>query len=195
MLSLKSWKIKKLTKRIKALKHSRQSQPAREEALKKEVMYYFELASIYKKLNGHKKYPFAELMVEECYRQAAALDDPMASYLLGMLLLDEGKFRQQLQNEGVLDSSLNERHMKQRYEEAHAYLKAADNLGHIEAKRLLGLCFINGWGMSADKDKGFEMIVESIEKEGSWDKVPQIFAAIGLNKPEFFAAIMKRRHG
>lgn len=195
MLSLKSWKIKKLTKRIKALKHGRQGEVPRDEALKKEVMYYFELAAIYNALDGHKKYPFARLMMLECYRSAAFLDDATANYKLGQLLLEEAKYRDQLQHEGVFDSSLNARHMSQGYEEAHAYLKAAEQFGHIEAKRLLGLCYINAWGVIADKDKGFEMVVDSIDKEGSWDKVPQIFAAIGLNKPEFFAAIMKRRKG
>ncbi len=193
MFSLTDWKIKRLTKKIKALKHSRRSDQPKDEALKKELAYYFDLAAKYKKLVGNKKYPFAQLMVLECYRAAANLDDSTANYNLGKHYLDEAKFRESLQLGEVFDSPMNERRMKQHYEEAHAYLSTAEKLGHIEAKRLRGLCYINGWGVELDKDKGFELVVESIDEEGSWDRVPQIFASIGLNKPEFFAAIMQKR--
>lgn len=50
-------------------------------------------------------------------------------------------------------------------------------------------------GVESDKNTGFELVVDSIEQEGSWDKIPQIFASMGLNKPEFFSAIMQRRKG
>ena len=43
-----------------------------------------------------------------------------------------------------------------------------------------------------NKDAGFEMVIQSIEQDNKLDKVPQIFASIGLNKPEFFAALIKR---
>ena len=48
--------------------------------------------------------------------------------------------------------------------------------------------------MELDKKVGFELIVESIEQENSWDKVPQIFASMGLNKPEFFSALTQLRN-
>ena len=41
----------------------------------------------------------------------------------------------------------------------------------------------------------FDVNGKSIEIEQSWDKVPQIFASIGLNKPEFFSALTKMRSG
>lgn len=195
MFSLKRWKIRKLTKKIKALKHNRLSEQPRDEVLKKEISYYFELAALYKAAMGKKKFPYAKLMLLECYRAAASLDDSTANFNLGSDLLEQAKFRDTLQKEGVFDSQGNALRMSQLYEEAHAYLKAAEKLGHIEAKRLRGLCFINGWGVVVDKEGGFELVVASIEQEGSWDRVPQIFAAIGLNKPEFFAAIMQRRKG
>ncbi len=44
-----------------------------------------------------------------------------------------------------------------------------------------------------DKKRGFDLIVDSIDQENSWDKVPQIFAALGLNKPEFFSQLTQRR--
>ena len=120
------------------------------------------------------------------------MDDSQAQFLLGKNLLEEGKVRENLQREGVFASDNNERQMKERYLDAHAYLMAAANVNHVQAGRLLGLCYINGWGVPADKDKGFELIVKSIELENSWDKVPQIFKEIGLNKPEFFSALAAR---
>lgn len=168
------------------------NQPS-DEVLAKEIGYYHELANIYKTLLGHKKHPFAADMVIACLRGAGALDDANAQYEVAKSLLDEAKFRERLQLEGLFASPSNERQMKQLYEEALVYLQTAEKLNHVLARRLHGLCYINGWGVSTDKDKGFELVVASIEQENSWEKVPQIFAEIGLNKPEFFAAIMKHR--
>ena len=133
-------------------------------------------------------------MLLAVYRASSMLDDSTAQYLLGKNLLEEGKFRDNLQREGVFASESNERQMRERFVDAHAFLMAAMKLNHIQAKRLHGLSYINGWGLPADKNKGFELIVESIEQENSWDRVPQIFKEIGLNKPEFFSALMQRRH-
>ncbi len=190
-----SGKIKRLNKKIKAYKHGRRSDPAASPLIKKEINCYLALAKIYKKLIGHKKYPFAQIAVSECYRSAAELEHPEANFLLGKHLLEEARYRLALQHSQILDSKLNEQHALETFKEAHAYLKAAEQLQHVQAKRLRGLCFINGWGVATDKDGGFDLVVQSIEMEGSWDKVPQIFAAIGLNKPEFFSAIMKRQKG
>lgn len=176
------------------MQQSRVHNPSSEDALQKEKAGYFKLAEIYKSLCGKKKYPFAQDMILECYRAASTIDDPAAQFLLGKKLLDEAKFRDDLQINEVFSSPSNERQMKQLYEEAHAYLIAAEKLQHIEAKRLRGLCYINGWGVEADKKKGFELIVDSIEQENSWDKVPQIFASMGLNKPEFFSALTQHRN-
>lgn len=164
-----------------------------DEILAKEIAFYHELATIYKSLIGHKKYPYAADMVIACLRGAGNLDDANAQYEIAKIQLDEAKFRERLQLEGLFANPSNERQMKQLYEEALVYLQSAEKLGHVLAKRLHGLCYINGWGVSSDKEKGFELVVASIEQENSWDRVPQIFASIGLNKPEFFAAIMKHR--
>lgn len=164
-----------------------------DEILKKEIAYYFELADIYKKLIGKKRFPYAQQMSAECYRVAAGLDDAEANYRLGQMSIEEAKFREKLEQEGIFKSELNLKKYKQLYEEGHAYLLAAIALQHVGATRLRGLAFINGWGLEPDKKTGFELVVASIEQEGSWDRVPQIFASIGLNKPEFFAAIMQRK--
>ena len=194
MWVLTRFKINRLTKQLKVMQQSRIHNQPSEEALKKEQTGYHKLAGIYAPLIGNKKYPFAHLMVLECYRAASAIDDAAAQYLLGKNLLDEAKFRGDLQLNGVFANPSNERQMVQLYEEAHAYLLAAEQLQHIEAKRLRGLCYINGWGVEADKKSGFELIVDSIQQENSWDRVPQIFAAMGLNKPEFFSELTQHRN-
>ncbi len=193
MFSFKKFKINRLVKKAKSLKKSRvHSQPS-DEALKKERQIYYTLAGIYHKKIGKKKWPFARERELECYRAAAGLDDANAQYTVAESLLEEGKCRQSLQEGEVFDSPSNERRMHILYEEALAYLKAAEALGHIKAKRMHGLCYINGWGVEQDKKHGFDLVVESIDKESSWDKVPQIFAEIGLNKPEFFSQLTQMR--
>lgn len=191
---LKRFKIRKLTKKLKAMQLNRIHNQPPDEVLAKEIGFYHELATIYNSLIGNKAYPFASEMASACLRGAASLDDSEAQYQIGKKLLDEAKFREQCEHDGLFASPSNERQMHQHYEEAHAYLQTADKLGHTLAKRLLGLCYINGWGVTSDKDKGFELVVASIEQENSWDKVPQIFESIGLNKPEFFSALTRHRN-
>ncbi len=194
MCWFKRFKINRLIKKIRVLQQGRVNNQVSDELVAREIAFYHQLAAIYVKLQGKKKYPFAREMLLAIYRAASTLDDSSSQYLLGKNLLDEGKFRESLQKEGVFASESNERQMLACYAEAHAYLLAAVNLNHIQARRLHGLCYINGWGVPADKDRGFEMVVESIGQENSWDKVPQIFKEIGLNKPEFFSALTQRRN-
>ncbi len=193
MFSFKKFKINRITKKLRAMRANRVNNQPTDEQLKKEISYYLVLADIYKKLRCNKSFPYSDVMYIECYKAAAELDDTEAHYQLGHDLLEEAKFRQNLQIGDLFHSPSNHARSKQLYEEAHAHLIAAERLGHIEAKRLHGLCLINGWGLPIDKNAGFELVVASIDQEGSWERVPQIFAAIGLNKPEFFAAIMQRR--
>jgi len=191
---LKRFKINRLIKKIKSLQQSRIHNPASDEATKKEIALYHTLAVIYQSLHGSKKVPFAHDLARESYRAASTLDDSEAQYILGKDLVDEAKLRADLQEKGTFASPSNEKQMNQLYEEAMAYLVAAEQLNHIKAKRLHGLCYINGWGVVSDKKKGFDLIVESIDEENSWDKVPQIFAALGLNKPEFYSALTQHRN-
>lgn len=195
MCFMRRFKISRLHKKLKSMRQNRVHNQPSEDILQKERADYHRLAGIYKSLEGKKKYPFAREMALECYRAASTIDDAVAQYELGKNLLSEAKFREDLQQKGIFASPSNERQAKQLYEEAHAYLLAAQKLHHIEAKRLHGLCYINGWGVAADKTKGFELIVASIEQENSWDRVPQIFASMGLNKPEFFSALTQHRNG
>ena len=191
----KRLKIKRLVKKLGVLKQAREHNQPKDEAVNTEKALYHQLAHIYARLHGKKKWPFARERMLACYRAASMLHDPKAQYLLGKALLDEAKMREELEASHVFASQSNERSMGQLYEEAHAYLSAAEGLQHVEARRLHGLCYINAWGVPEDKEHGFKLVVESIELEQSWDKVPQIFASIGLNKPEFFSALTKMRTG
>lgn len=193
MFHLNQFRINSLIKKIKALQANRVHNQPSDDQLKKEIAYYNQLAELYKKLKHSKKFPHAEILYIACYRNAASLDDAEAHYKLGKMFLEDAKFRQTIQEEGVFADDINQIECTNAFKEAHAHLNAAELLGHIQAKRLKGLALINGWGVTADKSSGFELVVASIDQEGSWDKVPEIFAAIGLNKPEFFAAIMQRR--
>ena len=188
------FKINRLIKQLKTMQQSRIHNQPSEQALTKEIDGYYKLAEIYQSLQGKKTFPFAHELSLECYRAAAAIEDSTAQYLLGKSLLDEAKMREELQQQGLLASPSNARQLSELYVEAHAYLLAAENLKHVEAQRLRGLCYINGWGVEADKKKGFELIVASIEQENSWDRVPQIFEEMGLNKPEFFSALTQHRN-
>src|SRR3990167_7905296 len=193
MILFKRFKVRSLTKKLKSMQQSRQHSQPSDELLAKEKSIYHQLSRLYGRLKKNKKVPFAEDMLWECLRAATELDDSEAQFKLASRLLDEAKFREQLQKNGVFASASNERQARQLYEEALAYLSAAEGLNHVGAKRLHGLCYINGWGVPVEREKGFDLVVDSIAMENSWDKVPQIFASIGLNKPEFFAALTKHR--
>ncbi|MBA2648573.1 MAG: hypothetical protein H0U75_03055 [Legionella sp.] len=193
MLILKRWKINKTIKKLRAMQANRVHNQPSDEVIKKEIQIYFELAQLYNRLNNNKKYPYVKALVMECYRGAASLDDAQAHFEIGRICLDEAKFRQVLESEEVLNSQNNSVLCKQLFQQAHEHLLAADTLSHVAAKRLRGLCFINGWGVEVDKKMGFELVVASVDQEGSWDKIPQIFADLGINKPEFYTAILQHR--
>lgn len=193
MVFFKRFKIKRLIKKLLTMQRARLHNQASDEALQKERVGYHELAALYASLEGQKKFPFARESRLACYRASAMIDDAKAQYILGQMLLEEAKLRQSWETEGLFASQNNLRVLTQLYEDVHAYLSAAEALSHVEAKRLRGLCFINGWGVPADKKKGFELVVSSIQQENSWDKVPQIFASLGLNKPEFFSELTEMR--
>ena len=194
MFSWKQFKINRLIKKLTVMQRSRLHNQPSDEMLKKEREGYHLLAAMYAPLEGKKKFPFARESRLACFRASAMLDDAVAQYILGRTLLDEAKVREGWESSGLFASQSNVRTEKQLYEEAHAYLAAAEALEHVEAKRLRGLCYINAWGVPEDKKKGFELIVASIQQENSWDRVPQIFASMGLNKPEFFSALTQMRN-
>lgn len=182
-----------MLKQLKSMQQLRLQNQASDEVLKKEIATYLKLASIYELLKGKKKHPFAREQALACYRAAAALDDAGAQFTLGQKLLDEGKLRDTLQQSELFTSDSNAIFMKELYREAHAFLLAAEKQQHIKAKRIRGLCYINGWGVPVDKDMGFDLVVASIEQENSWDRVQKIFAELGINKSSFFSELFQHR--
>lgn len=188
----KRFKIKRLSKKLKAMQEQRLHNAVNDSLLKKEIEGYHALSKLYESLIGHRKWPYAYLLSIESYRAAASIDDSEAQFIISKKLIEEAKLRENLQKEGPLASEANLQLSLSCFAEGHAYLQAADTLGHILAKRYRGLCYINGWGVTVDRELGFDMVVVSIDKENSWDKVPQIFKSIGLNKPEFFSALATR---
>lgn len=193
MCFFKAFRIRRLTKKLLSLQQNRLNHQVKDEAIKKECNIYHKLNYLYTKMHGKKKYPFALEMAIECLRVSAQLHDSEAQFILGKRFLDEAKWREELEKNKIFSSIANKELMQKLYEQAHSYLTSADKEGHTLAKRYHGLCYIFGWGTPIDKDKGFAMVVESIAKDNSWNKAPQIFAQLGLNKPEFYEAFTKQQ--
>ncbi|OGV26130.1 MAG: hypothetical protein A3F18_05440 [Legionellales bacterium RIFCSPHIGHO2_12_FULL_37_14] len=193
MCFFKAFRIKRLTKKIMALQQHRLNHQVRDEDIKQECMIYHKLYYLYTKMRGNKHYPFALETAIECLRVAAQLHDVEAQFIIGKHFLEEANWRAELEQNKIFASARNQKLMHDLFSDAHAYLAEGDKEGHILAKRYYGLCFIFGWGTAVDKDKGFALVVESIAKENAWSKAPQIFAQLGLNKPEFYEAFTKQQ--
>lgn len=193
MCWFKSLRINRLQKQLRSMQISRLQNQSSSEMLQKELASYLKLAKIYEKLIGNKKFPFARIQALACYRAAASLDDMQAQFILGKKLLEEAKLRDTLQHNELFTSESNEIFMRELYKEAHAFLLEAEKKQHINAKRIRGLCYINGWGVPVDKDLGFDLVVASIEQENSWDRVQKIFKELGINKSAFFSELFKHR--
>lgn len=189
---LKKWKEKRLIKKIATLQRSRESNQVSQQKLDEEIKLLNELFSFYHKNRKNKNYPFAKAAQENCMRVAVSLGDSKALLWLGKTLLDEAKEREVWQKGVVLANTNNQKLMDDLFFQAHAYLQEAAK-NNIDAQRLLALCSIHGWGEPIDRKKGFGLLVESINREDSWDKLPEIFAKIGLNKPEFLKELIKFR--
>ncbi len=187
------FKINRMLKHLRSMQQARLNNQASAELLKKELVTYARLADIYERLKGKKRFPFAREQAIAAYRAAALLNDATAQYTLGIKLLDEAKLRENLQQGEILASDSNAFFMKELYKEAHGFLLAAENQQHIKAKRIRGLCYINGWGVPVDKDLGFDLVVDSIDQENSWDRVQKIFAELGINKSSFLSELFKHR--
>lgn len=194
MCWFKRFKINKLIKNAKIMQQYRQLNQPTDALIAKEIAIYFQLASLYEALKKHKKFPFAHEQMLACYRAAASMNDKNAQYLLGKNLLEEAKFREEAQNSVIFAHESNAKRMRELYNESHAYLSSASIMNHIQAKRLLGLCYINGWGVPEDKNKGFDLVIVSIEQENSWDRVQKVFAEIGINNSTFFSELFQYRN-
>lgn len=184
--------IKSLTKKISQLRQVRAQLQPKQPELENEIKLYYKLAKVYESCLYDKVFPNADLLMLECYRSASLLGDIQASYLFGKALLEKGKFWQRL-SKSIFACKAHEKYAADAFEEAFTYLNEAVKHKHVLAKRLCGLAEINGWGLQANLEKGFEIIIESIEQEGAWDRATQIFEELGLNRPEFFAYLSRRK--
>ena len=193
MCWMKKFKIKRLQKQLRNMQLSRLQNQSSQDILQKELATYDKLAKIYESLKGHRKFPFARIQALACYRAAASLDDARAQFTLGKQLLEEAKLRDELQNSELFASASNQFFMQELYKEAHAFLLAAEEQQHINAKRIRGLCYINGWGVDIKKDHGFDLVVASIEQENSWERVQKIFKDLGINQSSFFSELFQHR--
>lgn len=193
MCLFKRFKMKRLQKQLKIMYAARAQNQGSVALRQKEILAYAKLADLYERVKGKKKFPFAREQALACYRAAALLDDVTAQYTLGVKLLEEAKLRDTLQQSELFTTDSNALFMQELYKEAHAFLFEAEKHQHINAKRIRGLCYINGWGVDIDKDKGFDLVVASIEQENSWDRVQKIFAQLGINKSSFFSELFQHR--
>ena len=189
---MKRFKEKRLQKKLKRLFQDRQANNVNDIAIEQEIQCLKLLADFYRKCRQSKYYPYAREMEEAAHRNAAILGDSLSELWLGQNILRHAQAREQWQLDVALANDFNDTQAKSLYQEAHRYLESARKK-NVEAERLLGLCYIHGWGVAVDRKKGFSFIVESINREDSWDKLPEIFSKIGLNKPEFLKELIKFR--
>lgn len=189
---LAKMKLKGLLKKAKHLCDKREQ--GANVNIKNEIKVLKQLAKFYQKHRSDKKLPYATILADEYHRAAASLNDADAQYTLGQTKLEEGKFWQAW-IEGNYGSEVHSIYAAQAFKEAFELLKDADKSGYPLAKRLHGLAYINGWGVDVDQNKGFQMVVDSIEEANAWDKATEIFKELGLNKPEFFSTMMQMRKG
>ena len=193
MIFFKRWKLKSLKKKAANLFKHRQANQVADAQIKKEIALYYSIAEIYDKNRFNKKWPNAELHAIENYRAAASLSDKEAQYIVGQRLLEQGKFWDEFQ-QSIYECQAQKDNAEKVYKEAFSYLESAEKLEHPLAKRLIGVAYINGWGVASDTDRGFKLVVESIEQEGTWNDATKIFESLDLNKPEFFSAIMSLKN-
>lgn len=192
-LWIKKFKEKRLLKKIKSLVQQRKLNQVSDKQLQEEIRLYHQLAELYGTLLAkYKTYPYALEMQVNAYRNAAELEDPLAYYWLGQELLKHAKACEMWQNQEVLANDLNEKQKELYYSQSYRFLELA-SVNNTDALRLQGLCHIHGWGVPIDRQKGFTFIVESINRDNSWDKLPEIFSKIGLNKPEFLSELIRFR--
>jgi len=189
---IKSFKEKRLLKKIRVLQSERLSAQVSDVKIQLEIKHLHALALFYEKCFGSKHYPFALEMQENAHRNAAAIGDFKSEYWLGQELIKHGRARLEWQNGQVIANEDNQKKIDELFTQAYIYLEKASQ-HEVEALRLMGLCHIHAWGKSLDRKKGFALIVDSINREDSWDKLPDIFSKIGLNKPEFLKELIKFR--
>jgi len=185
---LQKRKLKALRKKVEKT-HTLREQDATNLNRKNEVTAQEELAKFYAAHRFDKDIPNAEILELECYRANAALGEVRAQYLCGEHLLTKAKFWANWAQNPIYGASIHKKYATNLFDEAFAYLEAADAVGYVLAKRLLGMIYIHGWGVPKDVGRGYKYVLDSIELEQAWDRANRIFEELKLNSPEFFAAL------
>lgn len=188
MTFFKGIKFKSLQRKVAKLHKLREQGKA--SGFKQEIAALFELAGFLDKYQFDKKFSNARTQALEYYRAAASLDDPKAQYIVSQRLFDKARFYESWEQD-IYGSAAHQHYAAFYYEDAFKYLKAAEAGGYALAKRFHGLAYINGWGVAKDTERGFQMVIESIDMENAWDNATKIFEELKLNTPEFFNTIMK----
>jgi TPR repeat protein len=191
MNCLQKLKFKRLQKNLHK-SHRLYEQGASDSKLKALSDAFYRMAEFYEKQHSSgsvRRLPNAEFHALECYRVLSSFDDPKAQYLLGERLLNYAKFWEELARNPLYKTNRPKTYAESFFEESRVYLQAADEQHYPPARRLLGLIHIHGWGCAVDIQKGYQLVLESIDLEQAWDKATQIFDTLKLNSPEFFAAL------
>jgi hypothetical protein len=190
---LRKFQEKRLLKKLKSLVQQRKLNQVSDKQMQEEIRLYHRLAKLYGQVLGkYKFYPYALEMQVDAYRNAASLGDYNAYYFLGQELLRHAKACEQWQIQDVLANDFNEKQKEIYYSQSYLFLEQA-SIHNTDALRLQGLCHIHGWGVPIDRQKGFSFIVDSINRDNSWDKLPEIFSKMGLNRPEFLSELIRFR--
>ena len=186
---LKKQKIKSLTKQIGELAKKREQGQGGDRD--HEVALFLTLGHFYLKHQHGLKLTHGELLAQESFRGAASLDSAEGQYLCGKLLLEQGKFWKKLQS-GIFSTGIQKRYAENAFQEAFQFLNAAEEQEHPLATRLHGMALIHGWGVETDKHQGYDRVIKSISLENSWETANDTFKSLGLNTPEFYAALNQR---
>lgn len=192
MIFFKQRKLNRLRKKVGILSSNRLTNPVSDSLVKKEINLYKKLAVVYDSLTKSKKFPFAREMAIESYRLASELGDSEASRIVGQRLLEKGQFWDGMTDTLYFDQ-VHDSYKKTCFDAAVLFLKTASDKGDAIGKRLLGVAYVNGFGVEIDMDQGLKLIMESLDLENAWPRSAQIFAELGLNKPDFFTKLMSMK--
>jgi TPR repeat protein len=185
---LQKLKFKRLQKRLYKLYklYELEGSDIRTKAL---LQAFYAMAEFYEKHRFDKNLPYSEFHALECYRVIASFGDSKAQYKLAERLLDYGKFWEGIASNPLYKTNKPKAYAQSFFEESSVYLRAADEQGYPLARRLLGMAHIHGWGDNPNLEKGYQLVLESIDLEQAWGKATQIFDTLKLNSPEFFSAL------
>lgn len=192
MIFFKKFRLNRLRKKVGHMCQNRLTNDVSDSLLQKEIVLYKKIGIVYDAMYRSKKHPYVREMAIESYRLAADLGDVEGMRIVGERLLDFGKFWDSMSNT-LYYNEIHDTYKKQYFDEGFRYLNTANELDDIISKRLLGLSYINGWGVESDVDKGLGYIIESLDIENAWARSSSIFAELGLDKPEFFTKLMSMK--